>query len=70
MTAAVDLEHGLRFDAPRPLFSLPPFPFRSDYDVSRDGQRFLVNLGQDRARQPALTAIYNWQRRIEAPSSP
>jgi Tol biopolymer transport system component len=70
MTAAVDLEHGLRFDPPRPLFSLPPFPFRSDYDVSRDGQRFLVNLGQDRARQPALTAIYNWQRRIETPSNP
>jgi serine/threonine protein kinase/Tol biopolymer transport system component len=70
MTAPVSLERDLRFSAPKPLFSLPPFPFRSDYDVSRDGQRFLVNLGQERARQPALTAIHNWQRRIESTPSP
>ena len=66
----MSLERGLRFSAPKPLFSLPPFPFRSDYDVSRDGQRFLVNLGQDRARQPALTAVHNWQRRLETAGNP
>ncbi len=70
MTAPVSLERGLRFSAPKPLFSLPPFPFRADYDVSRDGQRFLVNLGQERSRQPALTAIHNWQRRFESEPSP
>lgn len=44
------------------LFSLPPFPFRSDYDVSRDGQRFLINLGTERASQPPLTIILGWQQ--------
>jgi eukaryotic-like serine/threonine-protein kinase len=52
-----------RFSAPGPLFSVPQFPFRSNYDVSADGQRFLVNLGAERSRRPSLVAVHNWQER-------
>jgi Tol biopolymer transport system component len=66
MTSQVSLGPEPRFSEPKPLFSLPPFPFRfrSDYDVSRDGQRFLVNLGTEKARQPPLTAIVGWQQQL------
>ncbi|HEY6050297.1 MAG TPA: protein kinase, partial [Thermoanaerobaculia bacterium] len=56
----------MRFSAPGPLFSLPPFPFRSNYDVSVDGQRFLVNFGAERFRRPAMIAVHNWQDRNAA----
>jgi hypothetical protein len=64
MTAPVSLGPDLRFSAPKPLFSLPPFSYRSDYDVSRDGRRFLINLGAERARQPPLTVVLGWQQRL------
>jgi eukaryotic-like serine/threonine-protein kinase len=66
MTVQVSLERDVRFSTPKPLFSLPPFPFRfrSDYDVSHDGQRFLVNLGTESARQPPLTVQIGWQQRL------
>lgn len=66
MTVQVDRGEGPRFSAPKPLFSLPPFPFRfrSDYDVSRDGQRFLINVGAESARQPPLTVVLGWQQRL------
>ena len=40
-------------------------PLQSDYDVSHDGKRFLVNLGAEKARQPPLTAILGWQQGLE-----
>jgi eukaryotic-like serine/threonine-protein kinase len=64
MTAPVSLGPDLRFSAPKPLFSLPPFSYRSDYDVSRDGQRFLINLGAESARQPPLTVVLGYQQRL------
>ena len=66
MTVHVGDGRDLRFSAPKPLFSLPPFPFRSrsDYDVSHDGQRFLINLGAESSRQPPLTVVLGWQPRL------
>jgi eukaryotic-like serine/threonine-protein kinase len=66
MTVPVSLGPELRFSEPKLLFSLPPFPFRfrSDYDVSRDGQRFLINLGTESYRQPPLTAAVGWQQQL------
>jgi eukaryotic-like serine/threonine-protein kinase len=64
MTTSVSLRQDLRFSAPKPLFSLPPFPPRSDYDVSHDGQRFLINLGAEIARQAPLTVVLGWQQRL------
>jgi hypothetical protein len=64
MTVPVSLGQDLLFSAPKPLFSLPPFRFRSDYDVSRDGQRFLINLGTERASQPPLIVTLGWQQHL------
>ena len=65
MAVQVELGHDLRFTALKPLFSLLPFQFRfrSDYDVSPDGQRFLINL-TERAHQSPLTVVLGWQQRL------
>jgi hypothetical protein len=47
-----------------PLFDVevpeanPPYP--TDYAVTADGQRFLVNTVVDQPTRPALTVILNW----------
>jgi Tol biopolymer transport system component len=49
---------------PRALFDVevpePTAPFPTDYAVSGDGQRFLVNTVVDQPTRPALTVIFNW----------
>ena len=65
MTVAVRLGQDIQFSAPKPLFSLPPFqpfPLGGDYDVSSDGQRFLVNLVTEHASQPPLIVTLGWQQ--------
>jgi eukaryotic-like serine/threonine-protein kinase len=67
MTVAVRLGQDIQFSVPKPLFSLPPFPpfpLAADYDVSHDGQRFLINLGTERASQPPLIVTLGWQQRL------
>ncbi len=57
---------GTTFSAgvPRALFEVqmpeqtPPYP--TDYAVTADGQRFLVNTVVDQPTRPALTVILNW----------
>ena len=50
--------------APHSLFDVevpeahPPYP--TDYAVTADGQRFLVNTVVDQPTRPALTVILNW----------
>jgi Tol biopolymer transport system component len=55
---------GLDASAPVMLFqrtSPAPFPFRNSYDVSPDGQRFLVNvLASDRNRAGAIKVVIGW----------
>jgi Tol biopolymer transport system component len=66
MTAVPVTTDGARFSAgtPHALFDVdvpepnPPFP--SDYTVTADGQRFLVNTVVDQPTHPALTVILNW----------
>jgi dipeptidyl aminopeptidase/acylaminoacyl peptidase len=52
-----------RFDAdlPHQLFQrrLPP-PFRNRFVVTRDGQRFLVNMTVETVQNPPLTVVVNW----------
>jgi len=66
---------GLRFsggqvviDSPRPLFEsrIPDGPtLRYSYDVSRDGQRFLlVNPVSERATK-SLSVLFNWQEALK-----
>ena len=38
----------------------PTAPYPTDYAVSADGQRFLVNTVVDQPARPALTVILNW----------
>jgi serine/threonine-protein kinase len=67
MAVAVRLGQDIQFSVPKPLFSLPPFPpfpLAADYDVSRDGQRFLISLGTERASQPPLIVTLGWQQRL------
>jgi len=50
--------------APRVLFDVqmpePSPPYPTDYAVSADGRRFLVNTVVDQPTRPALTVILNW----------
>ena len=49
---------------PHPLFDLvvpeAGAPYPTDYAVTADGQRFLVNTVVDQPSRPALTVILNW----------
>ena len=49
---------------PRALFDVavpePTAPYSTDYAVTADGQRFLVNTVIDQPTRPALTVILNW----------
>jgi Tol biopolymer transport system component len=66
LTAVPLTTDGATFSAgtPRGLFDVevpepnPPFP--TDYAVTADGQRFLVNTVVDQPTRPALTVILNW----------
>ena len=55
--------------APRALFDVqmpeqtPPYP--TDYAVTTDGQRFLVNTVVEQSTRPALTVILNWTANLQ-----
>ncbi len=53
---------GWKASAPKPLFRvvLQKLIDGTGFDVSRDGQRFLVILGKDRDAQSSLDVILNW----------
>jgi Tol biopolymer transport system component len=55
---------GLDAGTPRALFDVeipePDAPFPTDYAVTPDGQRFLVNELVDEASRPALTVMLRW----------
>jgi hypothetical protein len=44
--------------ATKPLFKV----HQSDWDVSSDGQRFLVNMVEARPRDAPITIIVNWPK--------
>jgi hypothetical protein len=66
LTAVPVTTDGATFSAgaPHALFDVevaeanPPYP--TDYAVTADGQRFLVNTVVDQPTRPALTLILNW----------
>jgi Tol biopolymer transport system component len=49
------------FNAP---ISSPFFPFGMDYDVSADGQRFLISASTEEAKPP-ISVILNWTQLIQ-----
>jgi Tol biopolymer transport system component len=64
MVVNVDLSEGAEFTRPRALFQVgvpgSPVDILSQYAVSPDGQRFLVNSTDESGRAP-ITTIVNWQ---------
>jgi Tol biopolymer transport system component len=62
--------HDFEFDAPRLLFQTGPFPKTwNPYDVSRDGQRFLVNVPLEISSGSAITVLTNWTEKLRRVAS-
>jgi serine/threonine-protein kinase len=65
MSVAIDTERGLSAEKPRLLFAYHPPParlegtYRRPYDVSSDGERFLLLEGEDTAPN-RLHGVLNW----------
>lgn len=60
---AVELSYdstGITAAPPRPIVTVEVGGPRSFYDVTPDGQRFLVNSVLDRTAAPPITLIVNW----------
>ena len=57
---------GVETDTPRELFTISVDPFiASPYDVTPDGQRFLVEELSGTQRAAPLTVVTNWQARLK-----
>ncbi len=64
MAVSVSTENGFQAGSPRPLFRHAGFGTRpaTNFDVSADGQRFLVveSLGEEAEDQQAIHVVQNW----------
>ena len=71
MAVGVSLSTTVEASAPTPLFAVRPVRYfsRFDYDVSADGQRFLVNTRVEGAADPRITVVVNW-RPTQAATAP
>ncbi len=58
MSVEVEASHGLRAGTPKPLFQLPEGSF--SWDVSADGERFLVNVPVIKSSSVPLSVVVNW----------
>jgi len=68
MAASINTSSGFDAGIPLPLFSSGAVNFtgnRRQYAVTHDGQRFLINLPQQRATATPLTVVVNWQPAAE-----
>ena len=52
---------GFEVGAVRPLFQARPTGTRYEWDVSADGQRFLVNTAVEQTTSAPVTLVINWQ---------
>ena len=44
----------------------PGTGFRAQYDVTRDGQRFLINVPLEETASSPITVVVNWQAALGA----
>ena len=65
MAAALSAGSELRADTPRPLFSINGS--WGDYDVSPDGQRFLVTVPPRESEEPMAIAVLDWTEGLRKP---
>ena len=65
--AISETNNELEVGIPQPLFrmALRTEPQRSRFDVTADGQRFLVNTRVDGARSAPITWVLNWMEELE-----
>lgn len=66
---AVPIELGLnvfRPGSPKPLFQTGIYPdLYREYDVTPDGQRFLINQRTTETGAPPITVIVNWPKLLQ-----
>jgi len=62
MASLLTTAEGLRAEAPKRLFGvrIKEFEFARQFDVTPDGQRFLVNTLEEPARSEPIRLIVNW----------
>ena len=60
MAVPVAVDSTFHAGKPAELFPIHPSPFGNVFDVSADGQRFLVNSVPEDAGSPPLTMLLNW----------
>ena len=67
MTVSIGGDKELQYGTPTPLFTArmlngpaAPVNFRAQYDVTRDGQRFLLNVPAEDQAPPSITVVVNW----------
>jgi hypothetical protein len=60
MAAPVNADKTFHAGSPAPLFAVHPNLSSSVFDVTSDGQRFLVNSLPADLSSPPLTLIANW----------
>ncbi len=58
MSVAIETAHGFRASPPRPLFTLPPGSLA--WEVSADGERFLVNSPVVKSPSVPLSLVLDW----------
>ena len=56
----IDTSGGLRVGTPRPLFQLPEGVGSAHWDVSADGERFLLNVPMIKSSSVPLSLVVNW----------
>ena len=56
---SVAVSKGMTLQAPQRLFSMSRRIVNSNYDVSPDGQRFLINIGEPESTP--ITVVMNWK---------
>ncbi len=59
MSVEIDSTHGIRPGTPRPLFQLPEGT-AFGWDVSADGERFLLNVPVIKSSSVPLSVVVNW----------
>jgi Tol biopolymer transport system component len=69
MAASIDAASGFEAGIPQALFpsGVAFSGNRHQYAVTHDGQRFLVNVPQERSVPTPLTVVVNWQSAIQQP---
>jgi hypothetical protein len=67
MAIAVHADSTFHADSPAALFEMRPTqtPFSSSFDVSADGQKFLLNTSAVEDGSPPFSLVVNWTAALE-----